>query len=94
MRLLGNPDDYGIITTALIFPSTLALFKDWGINSAMIKYLAQYKSEKKTHNIKNVMVAGMLFELVTGILLTLLCFLLADFLATNVFQLPEAKVLI
>ena len=94
LRLLGNPDDYGIITTALIFPSTLALFKDWGINSAMIKYLAQYKSEKKTHNIKNVMVAGMLFELVTGILLTLLCFLLADFLATNVFQLPEAKVLI
>jgi O-antigen/teichoic acid export membrane protein len=94
LRLLGNPDDYGIITTALIFPTMLALFKDWGINSAMIKYLAQYKSENKTRNIKNVMVAGMLFELVTGILLTLLCFFMADILATEVFQLPEAKVLI
>jgi O-antigen/teichoic acid export membrane protein len=94
LRLLGNPDDYGIITTALIFPSMFALFKDWGINSAMIKYLAQYRSEKKTHNIKNVMVAGMLFELVTGVLLTLFCFFMADLLATNVFHLPETKALI
>jgi O-antigen/teichoic acid export membrane protein len=94
LRLLGDPDEYGIITTALIFPAILSLFKDWGTNSAMVKYLAQYRSENKTHSVKNVMVTGLLFELVTGVLLTLLCFLLADFLATSVFQLPEAKVLI
>ncbi len=94
LRLLANPDDYGIITTALIFPSMLSLFKDWGANSAMVKYLAQYRSENETSNIKNVLVTGMLFELVMGVFLTLLCFLLADFLATSVFHLPEAKVLI
>jgi len=94
LRLLGNPDDYGIIATVLIFPSMLSLFKDWGTNSAMVKYLAQYRSENKTDKIKNVMVAGLVLELVTGVLLTLLCFLLADFLATSVFKLPEAKVLI
>ena len=94
LRLLANPDDYGIITKALIFPAILGLFKDWGTNSAMIKYLAQYRSENKPQSVKNVMVTGLLFELVTGVLLTLLCFLLADFLATSVFQLPEAKVLI
>jgi O-antigen/teichoic acid export membrane protein len=94
LRLLADPDDYGIITTVLIFPSMLSLFKDWGTNSAMVKYLAQYKSEKETSNIKNVLVMGMLFELVTGVFLTLICFLLADFLATSVFHLPEAKVLI
>jgi O-antigen/teichoic acid export membrane protein len=92
--LLGDPDEYGIIITALIFPAILGLFKDWGTNSAMIKYLAQYRSENKPRNVKNVMVTGLIFELVTGVLLTLLCFLLADFLATSVFQLPEAKVLI
>jgi O-antigen/teichoic acid export membrane protein len=94
LRLLGNPDDYGIITKALIFPAMLGLFKDWGTNSAMIKYLAQYRSENKPHRVKNVMVTGLLFELITGVLLTLLCFLLADFLATNIFRLPETKVLI
>jgi O-antigen/teichoic acid export membrane protein len=94
LRLLANPDDYGIITKALIFPAILGLFKDWGTNSAMIKYLAQYRSENKPRSVKNVMVTGLMFELVTGVLLTLLCFLLADFLAISVFQLPEAKVLI
>lgn len=94
LRLLNNADDYGIITTALIFPVMLALFKDWGTNSAMIKFLAQYKAENKTDKIKNVMVAGMLFELVMGVLLTLVCFFMADFLAISVFKLPEAKVLI
>ncbi len=72
----------------------LNLFKDWGMNSAMIKFLAQYKLENKTSSVKNVMVSGAIFELVMGVLLTLLSFLLADFLAINVFKLPEAKVLI
>jgi len=94
LRLLSDPDEYGIIATALIFPAILSLFKDWGTNSAMIKYLAQYRSENKPRSVKNVMVTGLMFELVTGVLLTLLCFLLADFLAISVFQLPEAKVLI
>ena len=40
------------------------------------------------------MVSGAMFELVMGTLLTLLSFLLADFLATSVFQLPEARILI
>jgi O-antigen/teichoic acid export membrane protein len=94
LRLLANPDDYGIITTALIFPLMLSLFKDWGMNSAMVKFLAQYKFENETDKIKNVLLTGMLFELILGVFLTLLCFLLADFLATSVFHRPEVKVLI
>ena len=94
LRLFGDPDAYGIITTALILPTMLNLFKDWGINSAMIKYLAQYRSEKRIDESRNVMVSGAIFELVTGSLLTLLCFSLAGFLANDVFMLPEAKILI
>ncbi len=94
LRLLANPDDYGIITTALIFPTMLSLFKDWGTNSAMVKFLAQYTSENKVSGIKNVLLTGILFELVMGVILTLICFFSAGFLATNVFRLPEAKILI
>ena len=94
MNFLDNPSDFGIIATALILPLIIGLFKDWGINFAIVKYLAQYKSENKTQSVRNVMVTGLIFELVFGGLLTLLCFLLADFFATQVFRLPEAKVLI
>lgn len=40
------------------------------------------------------MVSGAVFELIMGVLLTVLCFSMADFLAVNVFMLPEAKALI
>ena len=94
MNLLEVPDAYGLVGISLIFPTLLSLFKDWGINSAMVKYLAQYRSENNTDGVKNVMITGLVFELLTGALLTLLCFFLAGFLATTIFEIPETKALI
>jgi O-antigen/teichoic acid export membrane protein len=42
-RLLG-PDNNGLYAIALTDPNLIATFTDWGINSAMIKYSAQYVS--------------------------------------------------
>ena len=36
-RLLG-PDNYGLYAIALTAPSLISTFRDWGINTAMIKY--------------------------------------------------------
>ncbi|UCC57776.1 MAG: polysaccharide biosynthesis protein [Candidatus Bathyarchaeum sp.] len=98
MNFLDNPDNYGIVATALIFPILISSLKDWGINAAMVKYLAQYKSENRIHSSKKVMTAGLLFELITGVLLTLASFLLADMLAgilaTETFPKAEVKILI
>lgn len=94
MRLLPTEGDFGLIGIALTFPTLISLFKDWGINSAMVKYLAQYRSENNKNGVKSVMVAGLSFELFTGTLLTLLSFSLAGYLATNIFEVPEARSLI
>lgn len=98
INFLGNPDNYGILATALIYPTLIISFKDWGIQSAMIKYLAQYKSENKIHSVRNVMVTGLLFELVMGALLTLISFLSADLLASRLatvdYPRAEIKILI
>jgi O-antigen/teichoic acid export membrane protein len=75
-------------------PNLIILFRDWGVNSAMIKYTAQYASENKTANIKNIMVAGLIFELVLGFSLSFISFLLSGFLATNIFQRPEIAPLV
>jgi len=93
MRLL-TPDEYGLVAFAMISPTLIGLFRDWGVNSAMIKYVAQYRSENKISKVRNVIASGLLFELVLGVLLSLVSFLLAGFLATNVFDRPERKSLI
>lgn len=87
MRLL-TPSEYGLVTIALISPTLIGLFRDWGLNSAMIKHVAQYRSENQTSKMRNIMASGLIFELVTGISLSLVSFLLAGFLAANVFYQP------
>jgi len=93
MRLL-TPPEYGLVTIAMISPALIGLFRDWGVNSAMIKYIAQYRAENKIPKMRNVMASGLLFELIVGILLSFTAFSLASFLATNVFHRSETKILI
>jgi len=91
--LLGE-GQYGLYTIVFV-PSTLfGLFRDWGINSAMIKYIAQYRSEDKTNEMRNILASGLLFESALGILLSIISFLLAGFLATNVFHRPGTETMI
>jgi O-antigen/teichoic acid export membrane protein len=93
-NFLTTENDWGILVTALIYPTLISLFKDWGIHQAMVKYLAQFRSENKTQSVRNVMVAGLVFELIMGILLTLFSFLMADFLATRLAteNYPKAEI--
>ena len=90
VRLL-TPDEYGLYAIALIPPTLIGLFRDWGINFSMIKYLAQFKSANKTADMKRVLASGLLFEAVLGTFLTIICFLLTSFLAINVFDRPELQ---
>jgi len=93
VRLL-TPTQYGLFAIALMPPALIGLFRDWGINFAITKHLAQYKSENKTAEIKRVLTCGLLFESALGTLLSITCFFLANFLAINVFHRPELKPLV
>jgi len=91
--LLGQ-DNYGLYAIALIPPSMFTLFRDWGVSSAMIKYIAQYRSENKTAETKNILASGMLFEVILGVLLSFISFSSAGFLAANMYHQAGAKHLI
>jgi len=92
-RLL-SPSDMGILAIAVVAPNLFALLRDWGINSAMTRFIAKYKSENKMANVKGILSAGVLFELTLGLSLSLLSFILSDFMATNLLQRPEIAPLI
>ncbi|MGB9134024.1 MAG: oligosaccharide flippase family protein, partial [Candidatus Bathyarchaeia archaeon] len=91
--LLGE-DNYGLYSIALTAPTLMVLFRDWGVTSAMIRYTAQSNAENKTANIRSIFMSGLLFEVALGIALSLLGFLLSDFLAINVLKRPVIAPLI
>jgi len=88
---VGNqlgPDLYGLFNIALFVPNLVNWFRDWGINSAMVRYTAQYRAEGRLSEIRNVFATGLLFELSIGFILTIFTFALSNYLATVVFNRP------
>jgi O-antigen/teichoic acid export membrane protein len=81
-RLLG-PDNYGLYAIALTAPNLISTFRDWGINTAMVKYSAQYNRENNVAKIRSIFVSGVLFEIVLGLALSILSFFLSHFLAIS-----------
>jgi stage V sporulation protein B len=86
-RLLG-PAGYGLYTIALIPSITISLFRDWGIDSAMTKYIASLRVENKDEEIRNVIVVGLVFEVVTGLALSFVSLVLASLIASVMFHRP------
>jgi O-antigen/teichoic acid export membrane protein len=88
-RLLTT-DEFGLYGIALV-PSTLFnLFRDWGINSAMTKYIASLRASHKDEEIHDFIVAGLIFEVAAGLALSFLSLFLASFIASTVFHRPES----
>ena len=86
-RLLGS-DLYGLYTVVLTVPAILQVFRDWGVNSAMVRFTAQYRAEGRTSEIRSIFLSGIIFEVIVGLSLTAFSFFFADFLAATVFNRP------
>jgi len=89
-----SESEYGLVAIALMGPNLIAIFRDWGVDWATIKYTAQYRSENKEANVKNVLAAIIVFELILGFSLSIISFFLSGFLATTIFDRPDIVPLI
>ena len=92
-RFLGSTN-YGQITIAMVPISIAGLFIDLGINGALIKYLAQYRSEGRILEANSFLKAGLTINILASSILTVLVFISSEYLANQVFHQPEIQVLI
>jgi O-antigen/teichoic acid export membrane protein len=91
-KLLGD-QNYGLYSIAINAPVLISNFRDWGINTAIIRYSAEYNTQNQAQKIKSVILSGLTFELILGITLTIVSFILSGFLA-NIFDRPAITPLI
>ena len=88
-RLL-SPAEYGLYAIAMIPSLMINLFRDWGVNSAMTKYIAGFRVSHKEEETRDVIAAGLIFEVATGLALSFLSLLSASFIASAIFHRPES----
>lgn len=86
--------DYGLYTIALIPSTTVLLFQDWGVSSAMIRYIAKDRATNEGKDLRKIIVAGLTFTIATGMVLAVVTLLIANIIATSFFANSEAALLI
>jgi stage V sporulation protein B len=94
LGLIINEGDYGLYTIAMIPATTFLLFQDWGVGTALTRYCAKYRATNEAAEERKIIVAGLIFEVVTGIVLTVVSILLSSFIAYTIFGKPESALLI
>lgn len=88
------PEEYGLYSIALVPSITLVLFSDWGLDRAITKYVAQYRSQNRTDELNNIVFVGLVFKSIIGLILSVFSFLLSSFIAIYFFNRPEIMPLI
>ena len=92
-RFLGSTS-FGLLTVAQIPISMALLLVDGNISRGVMKYVAQYKFEKKMGQVDSVAFSGLFVNLLIAFFLTQLILLCSRFLSVDVFSLPEIEALI
>lgn len=73
--------DVGLYGIAFIPSSIISFFRDWGVNFAMTQQIANFRASGKESEIHDVIVSGIIFEIMTGAILSIICFAVAQPLA-------------
>ena len=77
IQALLSVDEVGLFGMAMIPATIISFFRDWGINSALTKEIANLRVQGKNALIHDVMMSGVLFELLSGVLLSVVCYAIA-----------------
>ncbi|MCL2134570.1 MAG: oligosaccharide flippase family protein [Candidatus Bathyarchaeota archaeon] len=90
---LLSDSELGLYSIVLIPSNIIAYFRDLGVNSAITQKIASLRAENKTDEIHDIVLSGIVFELVSGALLALACFAIAQPIAM-ILNRPDASPLI
>ena len=87
-RLLGSAN-YGLYSLAIVVPSIIIGLIDFGVTNAIIRYSAQFKSEKKDSSAVAVIKVGIIFELIVGFAASVACFVFSEQFSSLMVNRPD-----
>ncbi|MDH5200212.1 MAG: oligosaccharide flippase family protein, partial [Candidatus Bathyarchaeota archaeon] len=85
-----SPAEYGLYGVSFVLPSFFLLFSNWGVDTALTRFVSRYSSEGRRLEIWRLIRVGLLFNVCVGVVLSLVLFLSADFLSVLVLRRPTA----
>jgi O-antigen/teichoic acid export membrane protein len=84
-RLLG-PEQYGSYSLVFVIPSIIQLFTSFGVNTAVTRFVAYHVTRNENEEAKRFAESALLLTLLTGVVLSGVCFLTAGVFSAYVFH--------
>ncbi len=92
-RLLG-PGGYGLYSLTLLTPALVTSLIELGMESSVVVFLSKSKSGNSSWGMPDIIKAAFTFRIITGMLLSVVCFFSSDLIATYIFGRVELKPMI
>lgn len=92
-RKLG-PEEYGLFAAVLAFISFFIFFRDLGMGTALVNFVAKARIQKKYDDIKTAVVAVLSVQLLISSVIAILIIIFSEFLSVHYFKVPVSKTII
>ena len=92
-RKLG-PEQFGLFSAVLTFILFFLFFRDLGLQSALVNFIAKFKVENKYNEIKTAIVSVFVLQLLSSSIIGLLIIIFSGYLSVYYFKVPESKVIL
>ncbi len=85
-----SPAEYGLFFAVFTFVSFLMFFRDLGLHTAQVKYMAEYNANNEVNKTNTVVKSVFLMQLVASFIFVLFILVSANYLAENYFRSSSA----
>ncbi|MBI2208860.1 flippase [Candidatus Woesearchaeota archaeon] len=79
-------EEFGLFYAVFGFLSLIGLFKSFGFDKALAKFIPEFLSKKDNDNIKSSIMYVIIIQLITNIIIIILVYIFSDFLAVSYFK--------
>jgi len=93
VRYLGSLQ-YGLVSQVVILVSIIGVFRYWGVNTALTKYLAEYRKKNQLDLLQFFLFSGLFFEIIIGVFLSLVSYFFSSYYSHNLINQPELEPLL
>jgi len=92
-RVIGSTN-YGLYTIALVPVGIAMLIQDFGMNAAMMRFCAMYRHEGRNNELKSVVMTGLVFSVVTSLVISGVLYFFSSIISSVFLQRPEVDLLV
>ncbi len=92
-RKLG-PEQFGLFSAVLTFILFFLFFRDLGLQTALVNFIAKFRVENKYNEIKTAIVSVFCMQLLSSSIIGILIIIFSGYLSVHYFKVPESRIIL